>query len=124
MKATDMIELRPVLDAFRRGTKRSRLRLLVVVCPAGHTLLEVFPTTAGATALWEGRDRWVMDASGEIVKNDSRHTEWRAEVVPEQIEFDGDVVGGVCRCQEARQVRLSFLRAALDRQDRRVVAAD
>lgn len=48
-------EFASVLNALRRGTRRSRLRSLDVVCPKDHRLLEVFGTGERAVVLAQGR---------------------------------------------------------------------
>ena len=54
--ASEREPLQPILRAFGRGTKRSQLRALIVICPKGHTLIEVFPITARPVALWSRRE--------------------------------------------------------------------
>ncbi|QOW00625.1 hypothetical protein RCF27_10265 [Rhodococcus pyridinivorans] len=127
MNAIDMPELRPIFDALRRGTQRSRIRLLVVVCggPGAHRLLEVFPTASGPVALWEQHSRWEMH-DGEIVEYDPPKRAWIAEAVPEQDE-DGDVVGPLftpsCRCTRQPDIDWLRIRSALDSGRRRIVAS-
>lgn len=115
----DVPALAPLLEAFRRGTKRSRLRLLVAVCPRGHTLAEVFPTSAGPYVVWEETTRW-----GPKGRFDIQAREWVAALVPEVVAGDldmGTLVGSECRCTKATQRRLSEVRAHLDAGERRVV---
>ena len=71
----DCPPMAPLLAAFARGTKRSRLRLLVVACAAGHTLIEVFPTSAGPYAVWQHKHSWER-VDGESVL--TQRLEWCA----------------------------------------------
>jgi hypothetical protein len=48
-------ELEPILNAIKRGTRRSRLRILQIVCQNGDQLGEVFPTAAGPVLVGFGR---------------------------------------------------------------------
>lgn len=52
---TSLPEFASVLNALRRGTKRSRLRSLEIACPSDHRLLEVFGTGDQAVLLAQGR---------------------------------------------------------------------
>jgi len=47
--------LRSLEEAWKRGTKRSKLRQLEVVCPADHLLVEVFPSSHGPLAIAKQR---------------------------------------------------------------------
>ena len=94
----DCEAMAPLLSAFARGTKRSRLRQLVVVCPSGHNLVEVFPTTAGLHVVWKHRAR-----RGEF--------NWYA--LPLLNEFDADLGGAeavpadvtaACGCTEQADI--------------------
>lgn len=79
----------PLLAAFARGTRRSRLRQLVVVCPAGHALVEVFPTGVGPVAVWRRRDAWQLVA-GEATYLDHQLT-WLAAPLTETVDgADGE----------------------------------
>jgi hypothetical protein len=98
------------------------LRLLVVVCPEGHTLLEVFPTAEGPHALWCRRERWRLDGTGEVVELMPARRTWMAMPVLSRADFDGDLLGSTCRCKETTTVRLGWIRAQLDAGTRRVVA--
>jgi hypothetical protein len=49
----DVPALAPLLDAFARGTRRSRIRVAVIVCRNGHTLGELFPSREGLFILWQ-----------------------------------------------------------------------
>lgn len=60
----DVDELQPLLRAMKRGTRRSRLRQLEVVCREhGRLLAEVYPTGAGPVLL--GRGRLINDGDGD-----------------------------------------------------------
>lgn len=129
--AVDIPELQPLFDALRRGTKRSRLRLLVVVCSAGHTLLEVFPTTTGPIALWVNHVRWVNDEAGEIVDLRGHHAKtWQARRVPDHFTPGasalhggaGQASGMACRCTEGTIVSMEWLSNQLRAGARRVIA--
>ena len=48
-------ELEPILNAIKGGTRRSRLRILQIVCQNGDQLGEVFPTAAGPVLVGFGR---------------------------------------------------------------------
>lgn len=97
--------LADTLDALRRGSRRSRLRILVVVCPAGHTLLEVFPTRAGPVALWRFHTVQGDRYDAERMDDDSR---------PESGT-------GVCRCTEQAPLDLDAVAEHLAAGVRRVV---
>ncbi len=86
----------PLLAAFARGTRRSRLRQLVVVCPAGHALVEVFPTGVGPVAVWRRRDAWQLVA-GEATYLDHQLT-WLAAPLTETVDgADGEDGAGEAR---------------------------
>lgn len=70
--------------ALKRGTKRSRLRLAVVVCPKGHTLIEMFRGDDGAT---------VGLAATRSIYTRGRGTDWFQPFGPS----GGHVVSN-CRC--------------------------
>ena len=58
-------ELEPILNAIQRGTKRSRLRILQIVCQNSDQLGEVFPTAAGPVLMGFGR----VEREGEQPRN-------------------------------------------------------
>ncbi|MDT5091384.1 MAG: hypothetical protein QOH60_747 [Mycobacterium sp.] len=65
MNVDECQAMAPLLAAFARGTKRSRLRQLLVVCPnSRHALAEVFPTPEGPYVVWKERTvtRWARPA--------------------------------------------------------------
>lgn len=114
--------LRPTLEAFRRGTKRSRLRLLAVVCSNGHTLLEVFPTADGPVALWSARERWATDPeTGEIVEHRPARVVWWASFVQPVDGADEERAWVFCRCTEATAVDLDWVEEQLTTGARRVI---
>lgn len=121
-RVEDCSEMAPLLQAFARGTRRSRLRLLVAVCPQGHTLLEVFPTSAGARVLWRERQHWkYQDDSGQVLEHDDQvWTVVDLDSGSDALE-DDDLVGGACRCTEESGARLSWLRSQVEQGLRRVV---
>jgi hypothetical protein len=104
----DCEAMAPLLAAFARGTKRSRLRQLVVVCEKGHTLAEVFPTAQGPHAVWKQRQvtRWlrpagtVMPIDADPLMHTGSDTEYAAP-----LEVDGVWLIGVCRCTEHAVIR-------------------
>ena len=74
--------LRSIRDALARGTKRSRLRILTVVCPSdGHALVEVFPTPVGPYAVWSSHERWHFREDGERELRPAPDKIWWAEDV-------------------------------------------
>jgi hypothetical protein len=48
---TDFPEVAWLAEALRRGTKRSKLRVLDIACPHDHRLAEVFRTPMGLVAM-------------------------------------------------------------------------
>lgn len=120
--------LRPALDAFRRGTKRSRLRVFAAVCRNGHTLLEVFPTSAGPVALWASRERYGIDESGDPITYSPARKVWHVAFVTtpekEPRDWGEDRAAVACRCTEATQVDLRWVQQELDTDTRRAVAPD
>jgi hypothetical protein len=111
--AADMEALRPTMDAFRRGTKRSRLRLTQVVCPKGHTLLEVFPTRGGPVALWARRER-VDIRAGEA------HDRWTQ--VWEADHLDGLPALAWCPCHDNIDLDLAWVAGLVAAGKRRALA--
>ena len=117
MKPPDEVEaLRGVREALVRGTRRSRLRILAVVCSrAGHTLLEVFPTPAGPVAVWRSHDRWQMKSDGNVVEvPPSERTGWWAKELPApDIHATGQAgrVDTKCHCSEHTGVSLPWVAA-------------
>lgn len=106
--AAEVDALRPVFDALRRGTKRSRLRLLVYVCERGHTLLEVFPTAAGPYAVW--REHGGRRGPGTYL----------AVPIPPAPILDSYGARPACHCSASLDVATDEIRADLDRGRRRV----
>lgn len=114
-RAEDFEPIEPVLAAFRRGTKRSKLRLLTVACPLGHTLLEVFPTRVGPTALWSRRER--VDLSDGQVHQ--RWTDvWEAEPVVGDARLQALTA---CSCHDNVDVDFGWLASLLASGSRRAV---
>lgn len=122
-----MQALTPALDAFRRGTKRSRLRLFAAVCPSGHTLLEVFPTGSGAVALWAEPQMWGTDEAGQLVRHRPPRQSWQAAFVHQAAnETDEDDQSDerasvFCRCTEGTAVDLAWVAEQVDANVRRAV---
>lgn len=78
-------ELEVVLDAIRRGSKRSALRTLVVVCPwKSHTLLEVFPSNGAQVLL---SLMWLRAMPGDAFHHDLK-------VSGSNITIDGTAITG------------------------------
>jgi hypothetical protein len=97
--------LHVVGDALRRGTKRSRLRLLVAVCPNNRTLAEVFRGSDNHDYIVF---RWSVQVGAPI-------RVWAARL-------DDDPWHAVrCRCHQAVVVDMQTLRAGMARGERRVV---
>lgn len=119
-RAEDFAPIQPVLAAFRRGTRRSSLRLLVVVCPRGHTLFEVFPTVEGPVALWASRERFATTGpEGAIVVLPTPAITWHAQFVA----WPGEQAHGMtCRCTEDCQIEFDWVAAQIASGARRVVA--
>lgn len=121
----DCEALAPLLAAFARGTKRSRLRQLVVACPSGHTLIEVYPTPAGPHAVWQHRHTWEM-VDGQSVM--TRRLEWMAAPLTEVIDNLGVAEASyleaiaACRCTEQARVDGQELLKLLATGTRRTVA--
>jgi hypothetical protein len=109
----DCEALAPLLSAFSRGTKRSRLRQLVVVCPKGHTVAEVFPTKAGPHVVWKQMHTWELVA-GETVM--TRATKWHGA----PIEEDSQIIAA-CRCTEQAAIDGDHLIVWLESGQKRVV---
>lgn len=81
----DLPELQPVLAAFARGTKRSRLRQADLVCTRrDHRLGEVFPTKAGPVLL----------GHGVIYKNDTTPSATRKGLRAQYDTLQGSIYKG------------------------------
>lgn len=65
---SDVPEFAPIAAAVVRGSKRSNLRRLAVVCPGpkAHTLLEVFPADGSHLLFTE---RWLHALQGEAFRH-------------------------------------------------------
>lgn len=113
--------LRPALDAFRRGTKRSRLRLFVAVCDYGHTLLEVFPTAAGPAALWAAPERWGLDTDGSPILLKPPRKAWQAAFVGDPDDATHEDAAVICRCTEGTSISLQWAGCVRDKVARAVV---
>lgn len=113
----DCAAMAPLLAAFARGTKRSRLRQLVVVCPAGHTLIEVFPTQAGPYAVWRTMTVWGRGANGDPIM--ARQLAWLAAPLANLPSIGAEPAA--CRCTESAEVDGAFLSALLEAGTRRAV---
>lgn len=89
--------LRPLQEAFKRGTKRSRVRLLAIVCEKGHLLLEVFPSNAGPVILHQTRSI-VATTEGVFLerKSSRRGLIQKAELLAQRNQS----VPVNCRCHE------------------------
>lgn len=121
----DYAPMAPLLAAFKRGTRRSRLRQLVVVCQAGHTLIEVFPTASGPVAVWRHMTAWAM-VDGQAAL--ARQLDWLAAPLSEIVDGETGVgeVGyledsAACRCTEQAAVDGRALLEWLDAGTRRAV---
>ncbi|OBF52528.1 hypothetical protein [Mycolicibacterium monacense] len=121
----DCEAMAPLLAAFARGTKRSRLRQLVVVCPQGHTLAEIFPTSHGPHVVWKQMHTWER-IDGETVM--TRSIKWHG--APLQRVFDAELgvaeavagdISSACRCTEQAVIRGQDLIAWMDSGRKRVV---
>ncbi len=119
-RAEEVPALRPILDALRRGTKRSKLRLLVVVCPAGHTLLEVFPTSVGPVALWDSRNRDLLGRRPAGQRGPDYITQWTCDLLDPP--YGMPIVGPHCRCTKYQQIARHWLHQQVQSGARRVVA--
>ena len=118
-----LVALTPLLQAFSRGTKRSRLRTMVVVCPAGHALLEVYPTSAaGPVAIWKTRERWVQDEQGAPQRRPTRARRWEAECLDTVSPQHLNRASVVCRCSHTEAVDLEWVIEQMLLGARRVVA--
>ena len=106
-------------EAFKRGTRRSKLRLLAVVCPADHLLLEVFPTCHGPLAI--ARQRRYEPSPGSPVYGPHRYVS-RARAVTTMLAGLGarQTLTAECSCREVR-VQVGWLRARLAGKNRRVM---
>lgn len=113
--------LQPIFDAFRRGTKRSRLRLLSAVCANGHTLLEVFPTPEGAVALWASPQHWGTDEAGQPVRFRPPREQWNAAFV-DGLDDTDERASVLCRCTEAKALDLHWVADQVGAGVRRAVA--
>jgi hypothetical protein len=111
--------LRSLGEAFKRGTRRSKLRQLVVVCPADHLLLEVFPTSDGPLVI--ARQRRHEPSPGSPVYGPHRYVS-RARAVTTMLAGLGDqqTLTAECGCREA-PVPVGWLRARLAGKNRRVM---
>lgn len=109
--------LLPLFEAFRRGTKRARLRSLNVVCPQGHSLLEVFPTSAGPVALWSRRERYTVE--GQLHERWSEV--WEAAVLSNMLDLMLPAVAA-CSCHDNVDVDLEWVQRKLNSGTVRVVA--
>lgn len=98
--------IRPTLEAFKRGTKRSKLRVLVIVCAEGHTLLEVFPTSSGSVALWSSPEYGPRPR-----REDCRAAFVSADDLGEDVGEEDARVG--CRCTDAATVRFDWVEEQL-----------
>lgn len=109
----DCEALAPLLSAFARGTRRSRLRQLVIVCAVGHTLAEIFPTAVGPHVVWEQMHTWEL-VDGETVM--TRATKWHGAPIDEDIQ-----ISAACRCTEQAAIDGDDLIAWLESDQKRVV---
>jgi hypothetical protein len=108
-------ELGPVVDAMKRGSKRSRLRLTVAVCPANHTLVEVF----------RGRNKHLYAVANVASIHSNRHLE------VDDLDEEGyglnslgeEIVSASCRCNEQWQVTYDALLVAVTSGRRRFVVS-
>jgi hypothetical protein len=101
----DVDALRTLGDGLRRGTKRSRLRLLVAVCPNNRTLAEVFRGSDNHDYIVF---RWSVQVGAPIKV-------WAARL-------DDETWHAVrCRCHQTVVVDMQTLRDGMASGDRRVV---
>jgi hypothetical protein len=121
LPASETPALAPLFDAIRRGTKRSKLRQLAIVCPEeeeGHVLVEVFPTAAGSYAVWKQKGITQTPESRRAWRGIFRgRPELRWLAVPVEVD---QLLGGFCR-HEGHEVTTAEIRAHLAAGRRRVV---
>jgi hypothetical protein len=131
------VAIMPALNAFRRGTKRSRLRVFVAACKNGHTLLEVFPTSSGPVALWSSRERWGTGEAGEVITHSPARVLWHTSFVFDEDDEGEDSadqgwrpaytsprVSVFCRCTEATLIDLDWVQEMLETDTKRAVVPD
>lgn len=104
--AKDCELLAPILAAFARGTKRSKLRAFAGVCSSGHVLVETFPTASGLVAVWQER-RMDWDETPTFARPLS--------------SLDTGQIAPRCRCAQTRAVQWSDVLEAAESGRRRVV---
>lgn len=96
-------------DALSRGSKRSRLRLTMAVCPAGHSLVEVYRGSDGLLYVIAVHDvpagRYAPGTNGAIEA--ARYPNGRLphrRAIPAVMPHDA--VGSWCRCKRPQSARL------------------
>ena len=109
----------PLLAAFASGTKRSRLRQMVIVCSRGHTLAEVFPAAQGPHVVWP---EWQTTEYMSPLPSFGRLLiDGRRVVLAAPLAEDGYDLTGACRCTEKARIAQSDIAAWLEAGRTRVV---
>ena len=103
----DVPELRHVVAAVERGTRRSKLRILTVVCARNHTLFEVYRGSDSrlyAVALRNGAQGLNPTELVDCLDQPLHHDE------------DGRAIVGVatCRCHRGIWLRAKLVQEAID----------